>query len=324
MNFAHLHLLLNHFPIIGSMIGTGLLVASLFSKNDDLRRSSLITFIGIALITIPTFLTGFGADFRIRVDPEMPEALIVRHEGAAMLSVWFMLATGAFSVVGLWEKFKTGQQKSWNLAVVMLLAFITVGLMARTGNTGGDIRHPEVQAHGVTQVTDDPMSAFIHKFEPNPDDFSALMIGSKWWWWIMMAAHFIGLALIVGTVGILDVRIMGFLKQIPVAAVHQFIPWALCGLAVNITTGMLAFIGQPTNYILSIGFWLKILGLLLLGVNAAVFYLTDIFGDVEKLQPGEDAAMPAKLVAASGLFLWFAVIALGRYIQPTSGTLRPS
>ena len=46
MNFAHLHLLLNHFPIIGTIVGLGLFLLSLVGKNEDLRRSSLIIFRG--------------------------------------------------------------------------------------------------------------------------------------------------------------------------------------------------------------------------------------------------------------------------------------
>ncbi len=97
----------------------------------------------------------------------------------------------------------------------------------------------------------------------------------------------------------------------------------MAGLGVNIVTGLLAFIGLPENYIYSGVFWLKMLSLLLLGLNAAAFYLTDIFAGVESLGAGEDAPISAKLIAASSLFLWFAVITFGRYIQPLGDTLRP-
>jgi hypothetical protein len=60
---------------------------------------------------------------------------------------------------------------------------------------------------------------------------------------------------------------------------------------------------------------------MLLGLNAAAFYMTDVFGEVENLRAGEDAPISAKLIAASSLFLWFAVIAMGRYIQPLTDTL---
>jgi hypothetical protein len=102
---------------------------------------------------------------------------------------------------------------------------------------------------------------------------------------------------------------------------HRLLPWVLAGLGINVATGLMAFAGRPENYIFSLALWLKILALMLLGVNAVAFYLTGIFGQVKRLGAGEDAPFSAKLVAASGLLLWFAVIAMGRYIQPLTDTL---
>ena len=326
MNYAHLHLLLNHFPIIGSIIGLGLFLTSFFGKNQDLRRASYIVFAGIALITIPAFLSGFGAQQMIK-GPGVSDALIRRHESSALLSLWFMEMTGALALIGLWQSQQTGRPSHWNVSAVLLFSLLTVGLMARTGNTGGDIRHPEVRPGAAAvnatdpTISEGPIGAFIHHFEPDPDKFSEAMTFSKWWWTFMMAAHFLGLILIVGTVGLLDIRIMGFLKQLPIAPLHRLLPWGLAGLGINIVTGLLAFAARPENYIYSVAIWLKMLALLLLGVNAVAFYLTDIFGQVENLEAGEDAPFSAKLVAASALFLWFAVITLGRYIQPLTDTL---
>src|ERR1700722_13309158 len=98
MNFAHLHLLLNHFPIIGTIVGLGLLLLSLLGKNEDLRRASLIIFPAMALLAIVTFFCGVGAQGAIRKAPGVSEALIERHKGAAMLALVFMEATGAFSL----------------------------------------------------------------------------------------------------------------------------------------------------------------------------------------------------------------------------------
>jgi uncharacterized membrane protein len=325
VNYAHLHLLLNHFPIIGAIIGLGLFLVSFFGKNQDLRRASYIVFVGIALITIPAFLSGFGAQQMIK-GPGVSDDLIRRHEGSALLSMWFMVVTGALALVGLWQAQKTAHPPRWNVAAVLLFSLLSVILIARTSNTGGDIRHPEDLTGNAAPVAggavmDGAFGAFISHFEPDPDKFADVMTFSKWWWTFMMAMHFIGLIMIVGTVGLLDVRIMGFFKQLPVAPLHRLLPWGLTGLGINIATGLMAFAGRPENYIFSLGLWLKILSLMLLGVNAVVFYLTGVFGQVEKLQSGEDAPFAAKLVAASGLFLWFAVIAMGRYIQPLTDTL---
>ena len=326
MNYEHLHLLLNHFPIIGAIIGAGLLLASFFGKNDDLRRSAYIVFVGIALITIPAFLTGFAAQQMLK-GPSISEALVRRHESSALLSIWFMEITGALALIGLWQSQKTGRPPRGNVIAMLVFSLLTVALVSRTGYTAGEIRHPEVHEAVETAnannpaIVEGPVGSFFSHFEPDPDKFSDWMTFSKWWWTFMMAMHFIGLILIVGTVGLLDIRIMGFLKQFPVAPLHRLLPWGLAGLAINIATGLMAFAGRPENYVFSAGLWVKILSLLLLGVNAAAFYLTGIFGDVEKVGAGEDAAISAKLVAASGLFLWFAVIAMGRYIQPLTDTL---
>jgi uncharacterized membrane protein len=325
VNYEHLHLLLNHFPIIGSIIGLGLFLASFFGKNEDLRRASYIVFVGIALMTIPAFMTGFAAQQMLK-GPDISDALIRRHESSALLSLWFVEGTGALALIGLWQSHETGRPSHWNVSALLLLSLLTVGLISRTGYTAGEIRHPEVRSGAAVSATnpavsEGPIGAFLSHFEPDPDKFSEAVTFSKWWWTFMMAAHFLGLIMIVGTVGLLDIRIMGFLKQLPIAPLHRLLPWGLAGLGVNIVTGLLAFAGRPENYIYSIAIWLKMLSLLLLGVNAVAFYMTDIFGQVEKLEAGEDAPFAAKLVAASGLFLWFAVITMGRYIQPLTDTL---
>jgi len=325
MNFAHLHLLLNHFPIIGTMVGLGLFLVSFVGKNEDLRRSSYIVFAACALLAIPAFLTGYGAQIMIK-GPNMSDALIARHQGSAMLSFWFMEALGGLSLAALWRSQRPNHTPQWNVFAVLVFGLLTVGLMARTGNTGGDIHHAEVRdehelmANGT--VNEGPMGAMLYAIEPNPDKFMSAMVFSKWWWTFMMILHYMGLILIIGLVVFLDLRIMGFLKQFPVKPVHEFLPWAMLGLGINVLTGMLGFIGQPENYVYKQDFWMKILALMLLGLNAAIFYLTDIFDNVENLGAGEDATWSAKLVAATSLILWFSVITFGRFIQFSFDTWR--
>jgi hypothetical protein len=80
-------------------------------------------------------------------------------------------------------------------------------------------------------------------------------------------------------------------------------------------------LGMDQYYTYDWAFWLKMLAIMLLGVNVAAFYLTGAFDSVEGLGPGDDAPPLAKFIAASSLFLWFAVITLGRYIQSFSDTI---
>ena len=322
MNLAHLHLILNHIPIIGTIIGLGLLIVSLVGNTDDLKRASLMVFAGVALLALPTFFSGVGAQGAIRKDAAVPASLIERHEGAAILALFFMEVTGALALVGLWRRDRlfTGKPGSSNLAVILCFSIVTAGLMARVGATGGDIRHPEIRL-AQEGTRESGVSAIVSIFEPSPGKFTDLMLLSKWWWAFMMDLHFVGLALLIGTVGILDLRMLGFFKQLPIAPLHRLTPWAMAGFGVNTLTGILAFIGMPNYYTFDVAFWLKMLALLLLGLNAAAFYLSNAFHTVEHLGPDEDAPVLAKFFAASSLVLWFAVIALGRYIQSFTDTI---
>ena len=324
MNLAHLHLVLNHFPIIGSVIGLGLFVVSLARKNDDLQRASLMVLAAMALLALPTFFSGIGAQRAIRRDPGVSAVLIERHEGAAILALFFMEIAGALALVGLWQRHRlsTGKPWSWNLVAILLCSVVTAGLMTRVGTTGGEIRHPEirlVQEDGG--IHESGLSALVHVLEPSPGKFTDLMLISKWWWAFMMDLHFIGLALLIGVVGMLNMRLLGFAKQLPFGPLHRLTPWAMGAFGINALTGVLAFIGMPDYYTFNVAFWLKILALLLLGLNLAAFYLTDAFHSVEHLGPGEDAPRLAKVFAATSLVLWFAVIALGRYIQSFTDTI---
>ena len=234
MNYAHLHLLLNHIPVIGTLIALGLFLVSFFGKsNEDLRRTSNILFATIALFTIPTFMTGFASQSKVK-GPGVDD-LIRRHESSALLSVWFMLITGTLALVGLWKSQTTKQPPRWNVIAALIFSLLTVVLISRTSNTGGDVRHPELRPANTLTVTEGTFGSIISKFEPNPDNFSAVVTFSKWWWTFMMAMHFIGLIMIIGTVGLLDIRILGFLKQIPAAPLHRLLPWGMLGLAINKT-----------------------------------------------------------------------------------------
>src|SRR5205823_935363 len=72
------------------------------------------------------------------------------HQGAAFLALMFMEITGAFAFIGIWQFSRIGKKSEssrpagWNLAAVLLFSMVTVWLMTITGNTGGEIRHPEI------------------------------------------------------------------------------------------------------------------------------------------------------------------------------------
>jgi len=317
MDFPHLHLLLNHFPIIGTMLGVGLFLTSIVVKNRDLQISSLVVFVAMALLTIPAFITGVGAQEKIVADGGISNELIQRHEGSAELSVWFMEITGALAVIALWQFVRRRTPARSNTFAILIFSVLTVGLMARTGNTGGEIRHLEIRSAEEGTIADSALSYF----EPSPAKFTRLMIINKWWWAFMMDMHFIGLVLLIGTIGMLNLRVLGFAKQVPIGALNRLVPWGLAGFGLNVVTGMLAFIGMPTFYSHDIAFVLKIAAIVLAVTGMGLFYLTGAFRDCEGLGSGKDAPLRARIIAGTTLVLWFAIIVLGRYIQPLQDSI---
>ena len=299
------------------MVGAGLFLLSFLVKTEDVRRSSLIVFVVMALLTIPAFMTGVGAQEKMVADPSVSNTLIQRHEGAAELAVWFMEITGALAVVALWRSIRRAGPARWNTSAILVCALATVGLMTRTGNTGGEIRHLEVRSAQEGTATEAAMAYF----EPSPAKFTRLMIANKWWWAFMMDLHFIGLVLVVGTIGLFHLRVLGFANQVPIAPLHKLVPWGIAGFGINVVTGLLAFIGMPTFYSHDIAFVLKIVAVLLAVTTLGLFYQTSAFRDCEAVGPGQDAPPRAKFIAGISLVLWFAVVVLGRYIQPLQDSI---
>jgi len=142
---------------------------------------------------------------------------------------------------------------------------------------------------------------------------SAFITQNSWVWPTLETLHFLGLAFLVGIVGLFDFRMLGFMRTIRPAALHQLIPWGILGFVVNFITGILFFVGTPYVYMHNAAFYLKILFILLAGVNVVVFYAT-MHRKIEAMGPGDDAPGGAKFIAAASLLLWMAVIVSGRII----------
>jgi len=224
-----------------------------------------------------------------------------------------MELTGAAAILSLWRFSTTGKwltaSARASLALVLAFALVTAGLMGIAGNTGGDIRHPEILAG------QEPASAIGVMGTSLIKTIEVFVIDtSQWIWPILEDLHFIGLILLLGTIGVLNLRVLGFMKRLPIAPLHRFIPWGIAGFIINVITGFMFYLGMPGFYVLNFVFQLKILAVLLAGGTLLLFYCTSAFRGLERVGPGEDAAASAKLIAACSLLLWLAVIILGRYI----------
>jgi hypothetical protein len=141
----------------------------------------------------------------------------------------------------------------------------------------------------------------------------------SWTWPTCEILHYVGMALLFGTVGMLDLRMLGVGKQLPVAPLERLVGWGVFGFFLNIVTGFIFVagnpVGGPIDYLNNLAFEIKMGLTLLAGVNMAAVYLTGIAGRAHAVGPGEDAPTSAKVVAAISLALWIGVVYFGRMIM---------
>jgi len=135
-----------------------------------------------------------------------------------------------------------------------------------------------------------------------------------WVWPLTETLHYIGLSLLIGTVGLFDLRVLGMAKAIPPAALHKLIPIGIAGYALNVATGIAFFSGFPEQYAYNPSFFWKGVFMAVAGINVAAFYLSTAFRDVKAMPAGADAPLRAKLIAGTSLGAWVAVIICGRLL----------
>jgi hypothetical protein len=146
MSAAHIHLLFNHIPILGSIFGLLLLVYAMYRGSDEVRNVCFGVFVVTALITIPVYLSGDGAARIVSPLPGVSEDLIRQHDSAATITMVAIELLGIASLLSLWHLWKGRALAGWLFATVLVLAVLSSGLGVWTGGLGGQIRHSEVRS----------------------------------------------------------------------------------------------------------------------------------------------------------------------------------
>lgn len=145
----------------------------------------------------------------------------------------------------------------------------------------------------------------------------------KWGWPMCETFHFIGLSLLVGIVGMFDLRVLGVAKGLPLKPLQRLLPWAVFGFILCLMSGAVFVGGIGANLIgshpydvLMVDHWLqlKLLFMFLAGFNALAFYVSGVSRAVDALGPGDEAPPLAKAIAATSLSLWIGVVYLGRLV----------
>src|SRR5882762_1010193 len=126
---------------------------------------------------------------------------------------------------------------------------------------------------------------------------------SRWMFATGETLHFIGLSMLVGGILVVDLRLLGFIRRVPIRAALAFLPFVIAGFLINLATGIVFFSADPMMYWPNPAFKLKMFLILLAGLNALVFMVLEERHAL-RLRDDEGTGRLAKVTAGLSLGLW--------------------
>jgi uncharacterized membrane protein len=302
--WSHVHIMLNHFPTVGFVMGLVIFATGLMTNNTVMKRTGLVVFVMCAILGVPTFVTGNASMWAVTEKPiaGISKAVINAHRDFAVWTLFGLAFTGVTAWIELFRFRHLGRFSNAALYLVLVFAVVTLGIMAETGHRGGQINHPEIRV-ATDILPTDPKLGLSANLE--------LAINQVLWFVPWQTVHFFGYSLIFGTAFAVSLRVLGFWKSVSFAAVHRLLPIGVFGVAMNVFSGMLILQADSSRYLNEITFVPKVMFITIGGI--AVLY----YSVAEKLwtvKAGEDAPISAKWVAALVVISWAGVIMGGRLL----------
>ena len=145
MNAVHLHLMVNHLPVIGTPLVGLLLLWGLIRRSREVTRVAVGAALILAALSYPVFLTGEPAEDRVEDSAWLQERMVHDHEERAEVALIAVLLTGLVAGVGLWQS-RRGKPVPMATAGITLAGLaVSAGLFGWTALAGGRIRHEEIR-----------------------------------------------------------------------------------------------------------------------------------------------------------------------------------
>lgn len=139
------------------------------------------------------------------------------------------------------------------------------------------------------------------------------LMNTRWGWPIAEIVHFIGICLLMGCVGMFDLRMMGLVRGLSLSALHRLVPFGVAGYGLSAASGFLFVVAAPFEYIQNPAWQIKMGLMAVAGINMIVFYRTTAKA-VYALGPDDTPPLAARIIAIVSLASWMGVITCGRVI----------
>jgi hypothetical protein len=136
---------------------------------------------------------------------------------------------------------------------------------------------------------------------------------SVWMYPAFETAHYIGLSFLVGGIMLIDLRVLGVARSLPLRSMIGLLPWVWVGFIINVTSGTLLFIYGATNFGTNAAFGLKMTFMILAGLNAFAFQLATTRAGHDWVAADRPPAL-VKVFATLSFVLWLCVVTTGRWM----------
>src|SRR5215468_6828951 len=240
MNLAHVHIVLNHVPSLGSIAGLLLLAAGIYKKDEGTKQFAYGVLVLITMAVLPTYITGAEAQRIVDKNPSYSAGMVQLHQNAAMITLLSMTAAGMFAWFGIWEYRRHSQSGSLTTTATLFSTMAAVAGVLVTASIGGKISHSEIREAADATVTE--AVGWRMPIENWVSD-------KAWCWPTLEVLHYVGMAFLFGVSIIFLFRMLGIIRNISFPALHRLLPMAIIGFVINTITGMIFFAAAPQIYL---------------------------------------------------------------------------
>lgn len=152
MDQTHIHLLITHLPIFGSILGGLVLLHGIWTKSNQTVVAAYNLFIISAIGAGVAYLTGEAAEETVEHIQGVAKTAIDAHEDFAMVSLVSLIVLGVAALMGIVLTLRKSLLTRNFAIVTLLIALVSFGLIGRTGYLGGQIRHTELNSGTIDGV----------------------------------------------------------------------------------------------------------------------------------------------------------------------------
>jgi uncharacterized membrane protein len=144
-SWSHLHILVSVFPPFGLLFTLGIYIAGLRTKNDGVRRTCLVVFGLLALLSVPIYISGTGSMAALSGNARVPKDLMNTHYLWGIAALVVLVISGVVAVVELWRAQSAGRPSADPFHLVLALAIVALGVTAFASELGYEINIGELQ-----------------------------------------------------------------------------------------------------------------------------------------------------------------------------------